>query len=80
MFCDERFELRDELGLTAEGEVGVDALLERREPQLFELCDGRGRERLGPQLGQRFVPPEPEGVVQQRSSMLKVGGRPRLRA
>ena len=65
---------------TAEGEVGVDALLERREPQLLELRDGRGRERLGPQLGQRRVPPEHEGFVQQGGSTLRVGRLSRLRA
>ncbi len=66
--------------MTAEGEVGVDALLERREPQLLELCDGCGRERLGPQLRQRRVAPEQEGLVQQGGSTLWIGRLSRLRA
>ena len=43
---DERLELADELGVAAEGEVGVDPLLERREPQLLEARDLVLRERL----------------------------------
>ena len=47
MLGDQRLELRHECGITAEDEVGVDPLLERSEPQLLQLCDGGGRERLG---------------------------------
>ena len=48
--------------------------------QLLEPCDGRGRERLGAQLGQRRVPPEQEGFVQQGGPSLWVGRLLRLRA
>ena len=38
---DQRLELADELGVAAERELGVDALLERRHAQLLEARDLR---------------------------------------
>ena len=39
MLGDERLELADELGVTAEREIGLDPLLERGEPQLLQPGD-----------------------------------------
>ena len=47
-----------------EREVRVDALLERREPQLLEPRDLRLRERLVGEVGERRATPEREGLTQ----------------
>ena len=55
---DERLELADELAMRAGGELGVDRLLERGQPQLLQPPDlGRG-ERLVGHVGQRRAAPE----------------------
>src|SRR5262249_12313287 len=55
---DERLELRNELGVPAECEVGVDAILDRRQTYLLQPRNLALCERLALQLGQRLTAPE----------------------
>src|SRR5581483_5641005 len=63
---DERLELRDEVGVRADRELRLRALLDEREMELLEARDLLLRERLVPELGQRLASPEGERVVEQR--------------
>ena len=65
MLGDQRLELADELGVAAEREVGLDPLLERRQPQLLEPRRLDPRERLVVELGQRRPAPQRERLAQQ---------------
>ena len=56
----ERLELADDLTVEAELDVGVDALLERIEPQLLQAPDLALRELLAREIGERRAPPERE--------------------
>ncbi len=80
VFRDQRFELGHECGIASECEIRVDSFFERSQAELLQLCDGGGRERLGPQLRERVVPPEREGFVQQGGAVPGVGSLVRLRA
>ncbi len=60
---DERLELGHEGRVPTEGEVGVNALLERLEPQLFEPRDRLGCERLGRKVSERRVAPKLERLA-----------------
>ena len=51
--------------MPAERELGVDPLLERREPELLEPLDGRLGERLVGEVGERRPAPELERLAQQ---------------
>ncbi len=62
---DERLELGDELGVAAQREVGVDALLDDDGSQLLESRDLRLRERLVDEVGQRRSAPERERLAQR---------------
>ena len=62
---DERLELADEGVVGAGGEVGVDAVLQAREPQLLEVDALDGGERLG-ELGQRRAAPQHERLAKAR--------------
>ena len=55
---DERLELGDERELAAERELGVDPLLDRRQPQLLEPLDLDPRERLELEVGERPSVPQ----------------------
>ena len=93
---DERLELRDELRVTAECEVGVDPLLERDGAELLEPRDLGLRERLVEEVRERRAAPERErlaqgtlgrgGIASARAPRdllaraARSGGRPRARA
>ena len=64
MLTDERLQLADELRRAAEGEVGVDAALERDEPKLLEPWDLGLRERLARQVGKSRSAPETERLAE----------------
>jgi hypothetical protein len=60
----QRLELADQVGLPAAREVGVDPLLERRQPQLLEPHDLGLRERLVGEVRERRAAPERERGAQ----------------
>ena len=62
---DERLELGDELGVAAQREVGLDALLDDDGAQLLEPGDLRLRERLVDEVGERRAAPERERLAQR---------------
>jgi hypothetical protein len=72
---DETLQLADELGVAAEGEVGVDAGLERREPQLVQARDLGLQRLLGRQVGERRAAPQRERGAQERGGVLDAAGR-----
>ncbi len=61
---DERLELGDELGVAAEREIRVDALLQHDRAELLEPCDLGLCERLVEEVGERGAPPEDEGLAE----------------
>ncbi len=79
VLTDQRLKLADERGVEAEGEIGLDPLLERGEAQLLEARDFRLRERLVREVGERVPAPQIEGVVEQFGGGRRIsgGGRPR---
>ena len=60
MFEQQRFELANQLGVPAEREIRLDALLESNLAQLLEACDFRGHEALVREICKRGAPPERE--------------------
>ena len=57
-------ELGDQLGVAANREIGVEAQLERDQPQLFQPGDRVRRKRLVAEVRQRLSPPERERLPQ----------------
>ena len=72
MLFDERVDLGDEAG-AAEREVGVDAILERGEAQLFELGDRALGERLVGEVGERRATPQRFSFVQELRALFGFG-------
>ena len=64
MAGDLRLELADQLGAAAQREIGLDPVLERRQPLLLEPRDLRLRERLVGHVGQRRAAPDRERLPQ----------------
>ena len=65
-----------------ERELGVNPLLERREPKLLEPFDGRTGELLVGEVGKRQPAPELERLVEQRGhgrGVVARAGAPGLR-
>jgi hypothetical protein len=56
----QRLQLRDELGVTSQRQVGFDPLLERDQPELFQTRDLGGDEALVREVGKRGAAPERE--------------------
>ena len=54
---DQRLELRHQLVMAAERQVGVDPILERGQPELLQPGDLALRERLAVKIGQRLSAP-----------------------
>jgi hypothetical protein len=73
MVLDQPFQLRDGVRVATELEVGVDPLLERREPCLLQTCDLVLGERLGRELDERGPPPAGERLAQLRRSLVRLG-------
>ncbi len=71
---DEALELGDELGVAAEGEVGVDPLLEHDRAELLEPRDLVLRERLVQEVGERGAAPERESVAERALGELGAAG------
>jgi hypothetical protein len=70
----ERVELGDELDVLSEGEVGVEPLLQRHEPQLLEARDLGLGERLVRHVRERGAAPERERLAQRRRGGLGLAG------
>src|SRR5438034_8234476 len=68
----ECLELRDQLDVTAEREIRVDPLHQRRKPQLFEPADLRLRELEQRQVGKRGTAPERKRFSQPRGRSRRV--------
>ena len=62
---DQRLELGHELGMAAEREIGLDALLKRNRAEIFEPGDLRLREGLVGEVGERGATPESERIPQR---------------
>ena len=62
---DERLELADHLAVAAQSEIGLDPILERRQPLVLEASGLAHRERLVCHIGERVAAPERERRGQQ---------------
>ena len=60
----QRLQLRHQLVMAARRQVGVDPILQRRQPQLLQTGDLALRERLPLQIGQRLPPPQRQRITQ----------------
>jgi hypothetical protein len=75
VFADEPFELRRQLGVTADTKIGVDARLERFETPLLEPRSRILRERLVGEVGERRTTPQCQSRSEElRSALGRVGG------
>ena len=72
MLVHERLELGDQLRVSPGFEVGVESILERREPQLLETTNLGLSEGLEPQVGERRPAPNLQRLPQQPSGALRV--------
>jgi hypothetical protein len=70
MLVDEHFELPDELTVPTQGEICLDAQLERHQAKLVEAKDLRLRERLAHEVGESRPAPEIERIVEQSRSLV----------
>ena len=68
-------EAADELRVAPEGKVGLDLLLQYRQPSLFQPRDGPPGERLRCQIGQRLSPPQRERLAKQRGCRRRIAGQ-----
>ena len=64
--------------MAPEREVGVDAILERGEPQLLQSGDLARGERLAVKLGQRRPAPERQRIAQPRRPLAGVVASARI--
>ena len=79
---DKRLELADDLRVSPQREIGLDALLDRREAQLLEPRDRRLGEVVVGEVPERRTAPQVERLAKQRRPTLRVprgaGTRPVL--
>ena len=80
MLGDEPLELGHDVGVAAERQVGVDALLQRRGVALLEPGDLGLRERLVRDVGQSRPAPQRERLAQPRGGVGGSLARERLAA
>jgi hypothetical protein len=73
MLVDEHFELPNELTVPTQGEVCLDAQLERSQAKLLEAKDLRLDERLAREVGESRPAPEAERIVEQSRSLVGLG-------
>jgi hypothetical protein len=74
---DELVELRHELPVPPGVEVGVEALLQRGQPQLLDARDRVLRERLVAEVRQRLAPEEPERLPEKGRAPARIALPPR---
>src|ERR671910_41359 len=72
MVADQRLELCDHLGMTAEVQLGLDEVLPGRDPRLLETADLALRERLVGEFRQRRATPQRQGLFEYRQSAFRV--------
>ena len=72
MLPHERLQLADDLGMTARGELGVDPLLERGQPQLLQPHDLRLGERLIREVRERRPAPQRQRLAQHLRRALRI--------
>src|SRR5579863_8846726 len=72
MLRNERLELRDQVGVAAEREVGVDPFLKRRKTQLLETADRVLRERLVAELRERRPAPQRKRLAKLRGGLRRL--------
>src|SRR5262249_14388759 len=78
VFRHERLQLSDEIGVTSEGQVGFEALLEHRELQLLEASDLSLRKRLVCDVREGRPPPEGGRRPEEFGSLRRTTLRERL--
>ena len=66
VLADERLELRHQVVMAAERQIGVDSILERGQPELIQPGDLALCEPLAVKIGQRFSAPERKRLAQAR--------------
>ncbi|HEY7691916.1 MAG TPA: hypothetical protein VH816_06195 [Gaiellaceae bacterium] len=65
MFDDQRLELTDELSVSSACELGLESILERREPHLVQPGDLDPGESIEREIRQRWSPPERERIAEE---------------
>ena len=78
MLGDETLQFGDDLAVATAREVGVDPVLERREPQLLETDDLRLRKRLPGEVGEGGPAPQRECRAQGFAGGVRVTHGERL--
>ncbi len=71
MLAHERFQLAHRLGVTAECQVGLQALLERDQAQLLETADLVAGKRLVLEISKRRAAPERERFAEHETRLLR---------
>ena len=61
---DQRLDLPDQLTVGSQRQIGLDPVLQRRQPRFLQPCDRSLRERLVRELGKRLSPPQPQRRAQ----------------
>ena len=69
----ERLELGHQLVIATDRQVGVDAILDRRQTKLLQPGDLALRERLVPEVRQRLPAPERKRLVQACRPVARIG-------
>jgi hypothetical protein len=72
---DQRLQLPDDRGVAAKGQVGLDPVLHRRQPQLGQPCDLPFGEGLVRHVGKGRAPPQRQPLGQQRRRGVGAAGR-----
>ena len=74
---DHRLQLRHQLEMAAARQIGVDPILQRRQPQLLQTRDLALRQRLALQIGQRLPPPQRQRITQTGRAITGIPARTR---
>jgi hypothetical protein len=74
VLLDQAAQLLDDLGVLAQGEVGLDPALQGREPQLLETRGLAARPVAVGELGAAHFPPRGLGLVGQVDGVVEAGG------
>ena len=75
VLCDQRLELRHQLGVAAKRQLRLDQLLERRQPQLLQPGDLALGKPFVSQIVERPTAPQRERLLQRGGGVLRVAHR-----